>query len=189
MPKKEARKPFYSTVHSSWAIPLTRGVIALVDEDISESLGCFNWYANNVGGIRWYAMRNANPQNWNEKTLMHRVILPVASDEDVDHIKHYPLADLLIDNRKSNLRPGTRMQNMQNADLRRDNQSGFKGVTWDAARGKWLSSLMINYKNKYLGRYSDKIEAARAYDAAAIEHFGEFAKTNESLGLYRSIAA
>lgn len=97
--------------------------------------------------------------------------------------------DRLIDNRRANLRPGTRVQNMRNSDIRSDSQSGFKGVTWDASRGKWLASLTMNYKNIYLGRYSDKVEAAKAYDAAAEKFFGEFAKTNEQLGRYQDMAA
>jgi hypothetical protein len=183
MPKKPIRKPFYSQVHSSWAIPLTRGVIALVDKDIAETLGRFNWYANNLGGIRWYALRAGDRQNWNARILMHKAILSVEEDEDVDHREHYPMSDKLIDNRRTNLRPTSRMENMRNASIRLDNKSGFKGVTWDAARNRWAASLTINYKRISLGRFEDKLEAALAYDRAAIEWFGEHAKTNEQLGL------
>lgn len=189
MTKKSIREPHYSAAHSSWAIPLTRGVIALVDQDVAETLGKFNWYANNLSGIRWYAMRKGNDQNWNEKTLMHKAILPVDASLDVDHLHHYRMADLLIDNRRANLRPGTRMQNMQNADIRLDNKSGFKGVTWDASRNRWLASLTVNYKHIHLGRFLDRTEAALAYDRAAIERFGEYAKTNAQLGRYQDLAA
>lgn len=189
MTKKRASPPFYSEEHSSWAIPLTQGVIALVDEDVAQALGQFYWSARDCNGIRWYATRSSSAENGWKRILMHKEILPTDGDLDIDHRHHYDKSDLLVDNRRANLRVGTRMQNMQNADIRRDNQSGFKGVTWDASRGKWAASLMINYKRKALGRYSDKIEAAKAYDRAALEHFGEFAKTNAHLGLYQSQAA
>lgn len=183
MPRKSIRKPLYSQVHSSWAIPLTRGVIALVDEDVAETLGQHNWYANHLGGIRWYALRAGDNKNWNVKILMHKLILPAPAGSDVDHQEHYALADCLIDNRRANLRITSRMENMRNASIRLDNQSGFKGVTWDASRNKWAASLMINYKRVYLGRFVDKLEAALAYDRGAIKMFGEHAKTNEQLGL------
>lgn len=169
----------YSDVHGCRAITLTHGVIALVDDDVAETIGRFSWYANNFGGRRWYAVKTGS-----DKVLMHKAILPVANGMDVDHRKHHPMSDLLIDNRRANLRESTRSQNMQNADIRTDNKSGFKGVTWDASRGKWSASLMLNYKRVALGRFDSKIEAALAYDRAAEQTFGEFAKTNASLGRY-----
>ena len=183
MPRKPTRQPFYSKAHSSWAIPLTRGVIALVDEDIAETLGRYNWYANNLSGIRWYALRAGDNKDWNVKILMHKVIMPADLGADIDHREHYPLASKMLDNRRDNLRISNRMENMQNASLRTDNKSGYKGVTWDASRNKWAASLMINYKRISLGRYADKLDAALAYDRAAEEIFGEYARTNKQLGL------
>lgn len=56
--------------------------------------------------------------------------------------------------------------------VRRDNTSGFKGVSFDKTRGKWLSSLRIDRQQKNLGRYSTAVQAAIAYDAACIAAFG-----------------
>src|SRR6266481_7059922 len=69
-----------------------------------------------------------------------------------------------------------------------NNTSGHKGVSWDEERGKWKASLHMivagKNKTKFLGRFYDKILAARAYDRAAIKHFGKFAFTNFPLTDY-----
>lgn len=52
----------------------------------------------------------------------------------------------------------------------------------------WYASIKVNNRQISLGDYNDPISAARAYDAAAIEHFGEFACTNVMLGLIPMLA-
>lgn len=59
-----------------------------------------------------------------------------------------------------------------------NNKSGFKGVSWDNSRKKWKAQIEINYKNKFLGRFSNKEDAARAYDDSARKLFGESARLN-----------
>jgi hypothetical protein len=56
--------------------------------------------------------------------------------------------------------------------------SKFKGVCWDT-RGKWRARITQSKKNKHLGYFTDEIEAAKAYNKAALKHFGEFAYLNE----------
>lgn len=82
------------------------------------------------------------------------------------------------DNRWDNLRESTRSQNMGNAGVRVTNTSGFKGVWWDRARGKWSAEITVKYKKYSLGRFLSATDAARAYDEAALKHFGEFARLN-----------
>jgi hypothetical protein len=80
----------------------------------------------------------------------------------------------------ANLRPATQGENVRNATLRVDNSSGFKGVV---ARGrKWAAQIQHGGRNHYLGVYADPREAAAAYDQQAAHLFGDFAKTNASLG-------
>ena len=90
---------------------------------------------------------------------------------EVDHINGYKL-----DNRKCNLRPCEPRQNKCNTPLRRDNTTGYKGVY--ASRGKYRAQLRNGNKHHYLGSFGSPVEAARAYDKAAREHFGEFAQVN-----------
>ena len=101
--------------------------------------------------------------------LIHHGWLPIEVDHrDTDR----------SNNRISNLRVATSLQNCQNSNKKRSNKSGYKGVSWDEARGKWFSKITVNYKQIALGRYKTAIEAAKAYDEAARKYFGEFARTN-----------
>lgn len=92
---------------------------------------------------------------------------------DVDHVNRDK-----ADNAWANLREATVSQNMANIDVKPSNTSGYIGVTWDAARGKWRAQIRFNGRKKNLGRFAEPIEAARAHDAAAIETFGAFAHLN-----------
>lgn len=81
----------------------------------------------------------------------------------------------------ANLRLATQAQNVRNARLRHDNTSGFKGVV---SRGrKWVAQVNHAGCNNYLGIFESPEAAAAAYDVGAKRLFGDFAKTNEALGL------
>ncbi len=82
------------------------------------------------------------------------------------------------DNRFSNLRPATRPQNSGNVGMRSHNTSGFKGVTWNQSSRSWIAQMGQLGKRIYLGSFADKEDAARAYDRAAVEYFGDFARIN-----------
>jgi hypothetical protein len=79
-------------------------------------------------------------------------------------------------NRWANLREATRSQNKANMPPPATNTSGVKGVHWDAERGKWAAAIRVNGRKRLLGRYSEKQDAAGAYQTAALQHFGEFAR-------------
>lgn len=61
---------------------------------------------------------------------------------------------------------------------RSDNTSGFVGVSWDKSKKRWMAYINYAKKRKFLGRFRLAEDAARAYDAAAIQIYGEFAKVN-----------
>jgi hypothetical protein len=83
-----------------------------------------------------------------------------------------------LDNRRSNLRRATKQQQKGNEGLRRDNISGFRGVSRYKSTGKWRSQICINGKVTHLGLFLTKIEAAKAYNKCAIQVFGKFAWLN-----------
>ena len=82
------------------------------------------------------------------------------------------------DNRISNLRLCSQLQNNQNKSLATNNKSGFKGVFYRAHSRKYQALITVNGIQKYLGRYERAEDAARVYDAACIEFFGAYAKPN-----------
>lgn len=141
------------------------------DEDYGE-LSRWAWAYHKNG----YAHRGTSSWGKSLKFYMHREIMGAADGQDVDHINGNKL-----DNRKSNLRLCSRSQNMANAPGR-GVTSRYKGVGWDRSRGKWHAKIMVDYKTINLGRFDSEIEAARAYDAAALRYFGSYATLNEAEG-------
>lgn len=154
-------------------IPLLGGHFALVDKEDYERLSQFQWYIRKAKNTA-YAIRNR--QAWEGKAgetiIMHREILPTPGP--VDHINRSGL-----DNRRANLRPATNSQNSQNIGRRSDNTSGFKGVGIYKPKGNWRARISPEPgKRITIGYFSTPVEAAIAYDVAAIKYHGEFAVLN-----------
>lgn len=158
-------------------LTLTDGSVALLDdEDLPRVLQLGDMWANEGG----YAARQKRFGGRKGKAVrywMHRVVLrdvPAYPVAEVDHINGNKL-----DNRKANLRVVTKRENMQHRPkLKRE---GFKGAYFDDScrvLKKWRAMIRVDGKLLRLGRYATPEEAARAYDAAAREHFGEYAYTN-----------
>lgn len=81
------------------------------------------------------------------------------------------------DNRWINLRAATQIENSANQGIRSTNTSGAKGVSWDAAKGRWKASITVAGKTINIGRYKTLAEAAAARRKAEDEHHGVFAHT------------
>ena len=82
-------------------------------------------------------------------------------------------------NHLENLRYATHSENLMNKRRRKDGSSLYKGVSWDKRSGKWVVRIKTGGVNKNLGLFEDEREAAEVYNAAALEHFEEFAKPND----------
>ncbi len=163
-------------------IPLSQGYVTVVDDEDYEWLNQWNWsvtkYVFPNGRVKLRADRTVPTVCADGKTkdvtwLMHRVIVGARDGELVDHVDGDGL-----NNRRSNLRKATPTQNGQNRKSNRNSSSRYKGVSWNARKEEWIAQIQINKKVAYLGHFADEIEAARAYDRAAKEHFGEFARLN-----------
>lgn len=150
-------------------IPLTKGKIAIVDAIDYEWLNQWNWCYN---GKR-HAIRGERRGGRYKAISMHREIMKPPPGFVVDHINGDGL-----DNRRQNLRICTTKQNNQNQSKHRDNTSGYRGVYFVKASKKWQASIRIDGKNYHQGLFEDPKEAALAYNKAAVEAWGEFAKLN-----------
>ncbi len=154
-------------------IELTQDTVAIVDAFDYERLSSWKWYAERNGNT-WYARRNVRLKDGTRSAVyMHREILEVDFTEEVDHRNRNGL-----DNRRANLRIATKQQNSCNRSAPITNTSGFKGVSWHKRHRKWYAHINIEGKRKHLGHFESAKEAAEAYDRAAMEKYGEFAKTN-----------
>jgi hypothetical protein len=91
------------------------------------------------------------------------------TDQFVDHVN-----GIRDDERFANLRLATNSQNQANGWWS-TNTSGFKGVSYQKSRGKWIAAITVNGVAKNLGRYTSIVDAAKAYKKAALEAWGEFA--------------
>lgn len=106
---------------------------------------------------------------------LHAFLMKPAPGSVVDHMNGDGL-----DNRRANLRVCTSAENRRNEPKRAASSasSPFKGVSWDASREKWTAKITIEGATKNLGRFDRAEQAALAYDAAAREAFGKFARLN-----------
>lgn len=152
-------------------IPLTQGQFAIVDDEDAELvLAQGRWFAKRDGRT-FYAGRKTRRVGGGQATLHLHTLLtgwPL-----VDHVNGDGL-----DNRRANLRPATKVENSRNRRLQSNNRSGFRGVSWITAKRRWRASICVQGRRIYLGHYTTPEAAAAAYDAAAREHFGEFARLN-----------
>lgn len=157
-------------------VPLTKGMFAFVDDEDFFKLKKGKWHAR-IGRKTAYAGRVGKKDDGESRiVLMHRAILKL-TDEPVcvDHIDGNGL-----NNQKSNLRICSAQQNLRNSGLRRDNSTGYKGVSFSISNKGFMATIRYNNKKIYLGTFLTPEEAARAYDEAAKRLHGEFARTNFS---------
>ncbi len=154
-------------------IPLTKGYVALVDDEDYERVAAFKWTAltaKRKHGIVVYGYRREGWDNatrkWTRMVYLHQFIMDAPSGFDVDHRDGNGLHCW-----RGNLRVGTRSQNLAN-NRRHIGASGYRGVSFDD--GKPFAQISA----QRLGTFETAEDAARAYDAAAIQRFGEFARLN-----------
>ncbi|MDR6393480.1 AP2 domain-containing protein [Paraburkholderia phenoliruptrix] len=149
-------------------IQLPHGSVAIVDDEDFDRVNSYRWYMTGNG----YARTNKNVGGLQRGMAMHRFILEIQTGDEriVDHIDGNRL-----NNQKANLRICTHAQNLRNQKRRRDNTTGYKGVTFDVKAGRFHAQIRNNGARKHLGHFDTAEEAHAAYCAAALELHGEFA--------------
>ena len=157
-------------------IQLTQGKVAIVDDEMFEFLNQWKWFASNKNG-KFYVVRNITvSKNKQNSIFMHRFIMKPEKGFVIDHLDGNGL-----NNQKNNLRICTFGQNGMNRGSQSNNKCGFKGVHFfkNTTNKNWIAKICYNRKIIHLGTFIDPIEAARAYNDAALKYHGEFAKLNK----------
>ena len=149
-------------------IQLTKGFIAFVDDVGFNHISLRKWRYH-TNGRTSYAISG----QWPNQVFMHHLVLPRKDGFEIDHINGNGL-----DNRRENLRYVTCSENRYNRGPTKVNSSGYKGV-FPHTHG-WFARIKVKDKEKpiYLGFFKDKVEAAKAYNEAALKYHGEFAYQN-----------
>ena len=114
----------------------------------------------------------------NKEYSVSRIVMDSPDDNglDVDHKD----TNKLNNSRKNNLRFATFSQNQANRSKPKGKYSSiYKGVTFNKREKRWKASLTKDGEFKHLGCFNSEIEAAKAYNKAAIEFFGEYAYLNK----------
>jgi hypothetical protein len=149
-------------------VTLTKGKKTCIDAKDWSIIKNFKWLAHNRRG-KFYAATGS------KGLTIHRLLL---SGNRADHKDGDSL-----NNRRRNLRIATQRQNCANTRINSRNTSGFKGVSLNKRTNLWRAYIQSRPKNKskiffQIGEFTNKIDAAKAYNKAAISYFGKFAFLN-----------
>jgi hypothetical protein len=158
---------------------IAAGRVALVDDPDFELVMAYRWHVYEKvrpsGSVRGpYAMTTIlNSSKRPSCIYMHALI---TGYRQTDHANGNGL-----DNRRQNLREATRSQNLGNqakhrSYMGRPTQSRYKGVSRNGSG--WAARIRVDRQYHYLGTHRTEEEAAHAYDRAAREAWGSFARCN-----------
>lgn len=145
----------------------SNGRYFLIDKLSHLRVASYKWTVTEKG----YAVSKGN--------YLHRLLTNCSKNLTVDHINGDPR-----DNRLENLRVCTKSENNKNQKKQKRTsdtaypESLYKGVSWHSQLNKWRARIGVNGKQIYLGIFKCQHEAAKSYNKAALEYFGDFARLN-----------
>lgn len=144
---------------------LQDGKIFCIDEEDIALVSEKHWYINDGGYMFHREAQTRKPER------LHRTLLGLSSEDNcvVDHINRNKL-----DNRKCNLRITTQTNNCYNSSIRKDNSTGYLGVSYSSKNGEYRAAAQRNGVYVCFFAGNDIIKAAQIYNIAAMLLFGEF---------------
>jgi len=153
-------------------IALSRGLVAVVDDDDFDALAVFKWHAGEPTDGYFYAVRWSRREDGTKEYLaMHRTIMRPAGKLVVDHIDGDGL-----NNQKHNLRIVSISQNSWNSRKRTAGgiTSTKKGVSWHINNRCWQAYITVNHRNIHLGSFKIEADAIAARETAENSYYGEY---------------
>jgi hypothetical protein len=147
----------------------------IINEEQLINVNKYKWYlVKSKTSDTYYARTNTRINGKRSYLLLHRYLTDCPKGKEVDHINGNGL-----DNRKENIRICSRSQNVCNAKKYKTGfTSKYKGVCFRKPSNKYVAQIMIGKIRKGLGYFEKEIDAAIAYNNAAIKYYGEFARVN-----------
>jgi hypothetical protein len=153
------------------ALKLSNGGFALVDASDYPTVLQYTWW-----GSQGYVVRALPRQGQKNSPLqsLHVFLLGEKEGHEIDHKNGSGL-----DCTRGNLRFVTHSFNLANRPKPKGKYtSKFKGVSWHKQKGRWRATIKVNYRQLHLGLFFDEVQAAEAYNKAALDFFGESANLN-----------
>lgn len=139
-----------------------------IDKEDKEKVDMYYWEFNSQGHV----VHRLHPSG--KFLLLHRIIMGAKDGEIVDHKTHPDYPNPIVDNRKSNLRITTPLNNSRNKCKTKANTSGVTGVSWCKRSQKWCAQIGVNRKTIHLGYFDNLEDAAQARKEAEEKYFKEF---------------
>ena len=149
----------------SWLGRVRHAGTKVIVEPRTATLGYLTVYLHKNGKGKQHYVHRLVASTWTPNPFEKRCVDHIDGDRTNNH--------------HENLRFATHMENSRNRKKQNNASSIYKGVFFKTARKKWEAQIKINKKVKFLGHYESEKEAAKAYNEAAVEHFGDYAKLNK----------
>jgi len=158
---------------STKKFPNTETLIDIEDIDLIND-GNGRWFAVTRDNINIYVQRRKKPKGSGVIWLHREIVKKYLTIKNM--IDHKNVDSL--NNKRENLRLCNHHQNRQNCKKHALAKSKYKGIYFHKPSKKWCARISLNGQRKQLGYFQNEMEAVLAYDKAAIENFGEFARLN-----------
>jgi hypothetical protein len=171
--RRRSRKSLIRVIGDLAFVELSMGLEAVIDASDVDLVRDYVWWSDvkkNTAYAVTYITRKGRPR---QRLSMHRLLCGAPPWLQVDHINRSG-----IDNRRSNLRPATRSENICNAKVPITNKSGHKGVSWCKRSNKWRAVITKDGKVYHLGYSPRPEDAALLYSAASSELHGNFGRVS-----------
>lgn len=143
-------------------LSLSQGRIAIVDDEDFERLAKFKWfYRPERNGALGYAMHHVKDGTKYKSGYLHRAVMNPQHGLEVIFLNHDRL-----DCRKENLRVVNKEDARRHHRVRRDSESGVKGIRNIPFTHTWTGEIWRNGHSRSIGIFHSRESAQSAYEAA-----------------------